>query len=614
MPDKPNQKPATFARMTDITSEHRKNYYQQKINELNGDLKHLMQRKSSFAWLRLGSIAAIFFALYLLWQFGPAYAIASTVLLVFIFIRMVYADLKNHQKIIFKKTLINVYSKELESLIGNYQFDDGARFIEKDHPYASDLDIFGEGSLFKFLNRTASEPGSSRLAAYLKNPASTQEITSRQAAISELKNNESWMKEMQALATLDPFTFSAKNKIQTWIGQPTQFIQFGAWAWLRYMLPAAILTIVFLSIFDIVSVSVLLAGLLLFSIIAWQINKVVAPVHNDLDKVASELSSLSSIFSMIESRQFKSPLLQQLSNEMKNEKAASASVAILKKLLDRLDLRYNIVLSAPLNILLLWNLQQMLDLEKWKKENKKVIEKWTAVLAEFEALNSLAILHFNYPDWVFPEVTDDYFHIHGKELGHPLILPEKRVNNPVHIEKNGEIMLITGSNMAGKSTYLRCIGVNCVLALCGAPVCAQELSVSNISLISSMRIADNLQESTSTFYAELKKLKTIIDKVNAGEKVFILLDEILRGTNSFDRHTGSKALIRQLADKKTAAIIATHDLELAHLKDVYSEKILNYHFDVQVSNEELFFDYKLKPGICQSMNASILMKKIGIKM
>jgi DNA mismatch repair ATPase MutS len=195
-----------------------------------------------------------------------------------------------------------------------------------------------------------------------------------------------------------------------------------------------------------------------------------------------------------------------------------------------------------------------------------------------------------------------------------LIPVEKRVDNFIDIPSNAELMLVTGSNMAGKSTYLRSIGVNVVLAMAGAPVCAKSFSVSHVQIISSMRITDNLEESTSTFYAELKKLKTIIEKVNAGEKVFILLDEILRGTNSLDRHTGSKALIKQLIKKKAAAIIATHDLELANLKEDFSVNILNYHFDVQVSNDELYFDYLLKPGVCNSLNASILMKKIGIEL
>ena len=213
-----------------------------------------------------------------------------------------------------------------------------------------------------------------------------------------------------------------------------------------------------------------------------------------------------------------------------------------------------------------------------------------------------------------PELKKDHFFIEGKEIGHPLIPADKCVNNPVKIDQAGELMLVTGSNMAGKSTYLRSIGVNTVLAMAGAPVCAKYFCLSPVQIISSMRIADNLEESTSTFYAELKKLKTVIDKVNNNEKVFILLDEILRGTNSLDRHTGSAALLKQLIKHNAVGIIATHDVELAGLKDEYPSGILNYHFDVQVNNEELYFDYKLKEGICTSLNASILMKKIGIEL
>jgi DNA mismatch repair ATPase MutS len=272
------------------------------------------------------------------------------------------------------------------------------------------------------------------------------------------------------------------------------------------------------------------------------------------------------------------------------------------------------VISAPLNLLLLWNLQQALDLEKWKKEHATDVKSWFDTLGDFEALISFATIHYNNPGWCFPNLHEKHFYINAKELGHPLIPENKRVNNYIDIENKGKIMLVTGSNMAGKSTYLRSIGVNTVLAMAGAPVCASAFTISPVQLISSMRIADNLEESTSTFYAELKKLKAVIDKVNAGEKVFILLDEILRGTNSLDRHTGSEALIKQLIRHEAAAIIATHDLGLAAINITYPNNILIYHFDVQVNNEELFFDYKLKPGICTSLNASILMKKIGIEL
>ncbi len=235
-------------------------------------------------------------------------------------------------------------------------------------------------------------------------------------------------------------------------------------------------------------------------------------------------------------------------------------------------------------------------------------------MGEFEAISSFATLHFNHPGWSFPVFKEEHFYIDGQEIGHPLINSAKRVNNSVNIENKGRVMIVTGSNMAGKSTYLRSIGINTILAMAGSVVCATAFTLSPVQLLTSMRIADNLEESTSTFYAELKKLKTVIDKVNNNEKVFILLDEILRGTNSYDRHTGAVALTKQLIKQNAAAIIATHDVELAKLKEEYPNNILNYHFDVQVNKQELYFDYRLKEGICTSLNASILMKKIGIEL
>ena len=272
------------------------------------------------------------------------------------------------------------------------------------------------------------------------------------------------------------------------------------------------------------------------------------------------------------------------------------------------------MISAPLNILLLWNLQQVLDLEKWKKQYAGDVADWFSNLGIIEALSSLSAIHFNNPDWCFASLQKEHFFLEANGLGHPLIPLGKRVCNSIRINHQSELMIVTGSNMAGKSTYLRSVGVNVVLAMAGAPCCATDMTLSPVKLISSMRIADNLEESTSTFYAELKKLKSVIDKVNAGEKVFILLDEILRGTNSLDRQTGSIALVKQLIKKQAVGIIATHDLALADMEKEFPGHIINAHFDAQINQGELYFDYLLKPGVCKSINASILMRKIGIEM
>jgi DNA mismatch repair ATPase MutS len=255
----------------------------------------------------------------------------------------------------------------------------------------------------------------------------------------------------------------------------------------------------------------------------------------------------------------------------------------------------------------------MRALNAWNKKNKKKLPLWYDLIASFEVLNSLATTHFNNPSWVLPDFVDEYFHLDAKDLGHPLIKNEKRILSDFSINGLGKVALITGSNMAGKSTFLRSLGVNIVLAQIGAPVCATAFTLSPNKLMSSMRISDNLAEDTSTFYAELRKLKTIIEAVNRHEPVFILLDEILRGTNSLDKHTGSEALIKQLIKQKVVAVLATHDVELSKMEKEFSGSLINYHFDVQVEGEELYFDYKLKHGVCTSLNASILMKKIGIE-
>jgi MutS domain V len=591
-------------------------FYQNRLSELQKQLKILQQRKSSFAWLRLGAIAAIIAVFYLLFSLGFIYVFIATVILLIVFIRLIYADISNHLKIDHTSRLIRINEQEVQWLNGNYmELPDGAVHIPKDHAYAADLDIFGRASLFQYINRTTSEPGSFLLAEDLKNPTSIELIVPKQRAIKELSEKTLWRQDLQALGKKETITFSTKMRLQDWMKQAPVFIGFKAWKWLRYLLPAIIISIVILYIDDKVGSTVFYLSLLIYAALAYQINKIIAPVHEQVSRMAAELDILSQSISHIENENFDSPFLKELQLIYKQQKTTtSGNIATLKKILDKLDLRYNWVVSIPLNILILWSLQQILDLEKWKADQKNNVDSWFDAYGKFEALNSFANLYFNQPEWIFPAISENYFEIEGTEIGHPLIAASKRVNNFIDIPEKGKVMLVTGSNMAGKSTYLRSIGINVVLAMAGAPVCASTFKLSHVQLMSSMRIADNLEESTSTFYAELKKLKTIIEKVNAGEKVFILLDEILRGTNSLDRHTGSKALIRQLIKHQSAAILATHDLELAELKNTYPDNLLNFHFDVQVENEELYFDYRLKTGVCQSLNASILMKKIGIEL
>ncbi len=590
--------------------------YTQRLQELQAAEKKRQQKKSVFSLLRFGTIAALIAGWYFLASFGWPIVLSTVILLLIIFVRLVYRDLANRTAIKHLQQLIQINFDEIAATEGRYfHFAPGNDFMPKEHPYAADLDIFGHASLYQFINRTTSDMGARELADWLLEPATANVIRERQEAVKELKDKIHWRQEIQAFGRETTIRQTTVDHLQHWLQAPALFLPFAPWKWLRYLLPVIILTLVGITIAGLIPLNALYFFLFIYAVLAYQLNKLIAPLHNQLSRIVDELEALSLSMEQIEKESFKAPLNRQLQAGFSAaNQRGSAHIRSLKGMLNRLDLRYNIVLSAPLNVLLLWNLQQVLDLEKWKQQHASQVPQWFKHLGIFEAMHSISTLHYNHPEWCFPELKPTHFSMEASNLGHPLIHPDKRVNNFITMKQRGEIMLVTGSNMAGKSTYLRSVGVNVVLAMAGAPVCAQQFSISPVQLMSSMRVADNLEESTSTFYAELKKLKTIIDQVNEGAPVFILLDEILRGTNSLDRHTGSDALIRQLIKKQAAAIIATHDLALAEIKAQFPEQLHNYHFDAQVSGEELFFDYRLKPGICQSLNASILMKKIGIEM
>ncbi len=591
-------------------------YYRQRITALKEQSQVLMKRKSLLAWLRFAAMAALVSTIYVLLPAGMIYVLAATLLLLAVFIRLVFIDLQNKQAIQHTLHLQHINENELRALAHQYfDFEDGKQFLSAEHPYANDLDIFGRASLFQYCNRTTSDMGATTLSDWLLQPAKLTTIAERQAAVKELTTTTEWRQQLQAYGKEQKITAATQQRLQEWLQARPHFINSVAWKLLQYIVPAVIITIIGLNIAGRISDPARNLFLLGSFIIAAVVAKKIAPLHAQVSKMADELAVLASSIQLIEQSSFSSTLLQglQLQFIIENSKA-STQLKQLKKIVERLDLRLNPVVFVPLAVILQWDIQQAMALEKWKQRNKQNINEWFDAIGQFEALHSFSGLAFNHPEWCFPSFSEAHFYMQGENIGHPLISAVKRVNNNISIQSREELMLITGSNMAGKSTYLRSIGVNTVLAMAGAPVCAATFTLSPVQVISSMRIADNLEESTSTFYAELKKLKAIIDRVNAGEKIFILLDEILRGTNSLDRHTGSVALVKQLIKHQAACIIATHDVELAKLKDHYPANILNYHFDVQVANEELYFDYKLKEGICSSLNASILMKKIGIEL
>ena len=590
--------------------------YIQRIELLTVARKKLAAKKETISWSRLAALAGAGACFYMMRQENPALAIVIALTLVAVFLRLVVVALNIKQQLDNTDRLISINQQELAVAAGHY-YDrpDGSGHLPPVHAYAYDLDIFGRASLFQFMNRTTSGQGSAELAQWLLQPANAATIAERQAAAKELAPNVAWRQQFGAHGMASPVSIASQQKIQQWLHGSDAYFAKSYWQIIRFLGPAIIICILLLYIFDIIPAGYFNLSLVVFFVLSGLISKKATPVYNTLNRISPEVAALSASIAAIEQQPFNSSWLSNIKQKFEQGHGkASVQVKLLNGILSRLDYRLNPVVFIPLNIFLFWDLQQMLAFEKWKRENKAHIMQWFDAVGEMEAMASIATLAFNHPEWVFHIIEKEHGTFAAEDLGHPLIPDNKRVNSSFGMAGLGKVAVITGSNMAGKSTFLRSIGLALVMGQMGAPVCARRAAFACMQVMSSMRISDNLEESTSTFYAELKKLKAIIDAVNNQEKVFLLLDEILRGTNSLDRHTGSKALIKQLIHHQAAGIIATHDLALAALVNDYPAAIHNYHFDVQVAGEELYFDYKLKTGICQSLNASVLMKKIGIEM
>jgi hypothetical protein len=495
-------------------------------------------------------------------------------------------------------------------------YRDGSWFINDRHYYSSDLDIFGEASLFQLVNRAATLPGILMLANWLNEPETKDVILLRQQAINEIAEKKDWKTTLQA-----HLLFSLKEKKQQ-ISNLLEYLK----------IPVELKHEHWLNLYSKIAPYLLLATIIaaIFYAPARYFAGVLVLVHNRLvasesenvkktDLIAGHIGKMLSNFALafkdIENEEWQSGHLKARAGRLIDDNGAAVSDKIkeLAGLINKLNNRLNLVVGFVLNAFFLWDIRMVIVIEYWKNSNREILEEAFDVVAEFEALISLASLRINYPGWAVPEISEGKgYTLKAVAIAHPLIDAASRVANDYDLTDTFKIDIITGSNMAGKSTFLRTIGINTVLALCGAPVCAQEMQVSIIHILSYMRIKDSLNESTSTFKAELDRLQMLLRAVQGDEKVFFLIDEMLRGTNSVDKYLGSKAVIEQLISHKGVGMVATHDLQIAHLEKQYPDYIRNFYFDIEVVNGEMLFDYKIKDGECKTFNASLLLKQIGI--
>jgi hypothetical protein len=590
-----------------------KEYYTSRINTCTNKFNLLKQKENQLSVLRLVLFVGSLVLFYLF--FSVSVGLATGLFAAGLF--SLGWLIKYQSGIIKQKNyyqhLITINELELKSLDGDYySFADGSQYLDKNHPYSYDLDVFGHASLFQFINRTISKPAADMLANWLKAPADLSEIKLRQEAITELKEKAEWRQQLNALGYEYQDAANHPGPVLNWINSPDNFLGKSYLRPLLWILSGLTIAAAILVIKGWPT-PVFILMLLVNMAVYYKYMKLITELHQQVSKSNEMLESYAEALKIIEQQEFQSTKLKALLNNLKSAGLASGTIKKLSSLVNKLDIRLNIMVSLPLNVFFFWDIHYSFSLEKWKRNNHKLINSWFSSMAEVEVLSSLANMYFNNPSWVMPKVKEEYFAMDASNMSHPLIPQSRRVSNNFKIDGKGKIVLVTGSNMSGKSTFQRTCGVNMVLAFAGAPVCADSFEVSRVKILTSMRISDSLEDNTSSFYAELKRLAMIIKESENNLEVFLLLDEILRGTNSNDRHVGSEALIRQLIQQSTTGIVATHDLSLSNLEKELPDNIDNYNFDVKIQGEELFFDYKLNKGICKSLNASILMKKMGIK-
>jgi hypothetical protein len=489
--------------------------------------------------------------------------------------------------------------------------DDGERFRDDGHAYAADLDLFGKGSVFALLSVARTPIGQSMLAEWLKVPAPTATVLARQQALPELAARLD-LREALAVAGVEIEQQVQEGSLLGWAETPARPIPRGAR-----------LTTFLLGLLGLVAMCLLLGGwipagvalMVPVALLSGPARKAVQGLDAGLAQRADELRVVSALLSVLEHEQFQAPLLAELRRSLESAGVpASRLIHRFARLVSWYESRRNFfygILSAPL----LLATQLALAISVWRAKYGAAVAAWLRAVGAFEALSSLASWHYEHPELPFPALVPDGEGplLDGDEVGHPLIPAARRVANDVRLGGEQRLLLVSGSNMSGKSTYLRTVGVNVVLALAGAPVCAHRLRLSHLNLGATLRVNDSLQGGQSRFFAEITRIKQIVALAARSPLTLGLLDEILQGTNSHDRLLGARGVVKTLLDSGALAVVTTHDLALAHLADELAPRAANVHFEDRIHDGQLLFDYKMREGVVTRTNALDLMRLVGLR-
>ena len=587
--------------------------YEQLEKKYENEQMVFNQKINTIAIFRLISMIAVVFCGYQYYNTQVVLFLLGGLIALIIFFRLLTSHLKYKQKAQLFGLLKTINSNEIAYLKGDLTpFKTGKDYTQTDHPYTHDLDIFGETSIFQHINRTTTPLGEEQLASWLKN-ADIIDIPKQQEAVRELGLKLDWRQHYLASGQLFIDEKTALNAFQKWLDMPLNYQNKSLLKLSAFILPVITLGIIIANFVSDNPIFFTLFKAFFFLniiIVASQKNRI-KEEHQLLSARDEALKKYSALLQAIENEFFISPKLQELKISTINKKGIpSVAIGKLARILNQFDTILNPFAAIIMNGLFQYHIHALFTLEQWKKDFGGSVMHWFSTIGEFEALASIANFAYNHPDFTMP-ILSDTVELDVKNIGHPLIPFGKRISNDI-VFRDTKFVVLTGSNMSGKSTFLRTLGVNLILAKMGSPVCADRFVFHPFHLFVSMRVNDSLQNDESFFFAELKRLQKIMAELDKPHRTFIILDEILRGTNSNDKRAGTQGLIKNLIAKDAIGIIATHDLVISEMKKEYPNYLANHCFEAEIINDELRFDYKLRTGVCQQMSAAFLMKKMGI--
>ncbi|MFZ5989493.1 MAG: MutS family DNA mismatch repair protein [Bacillota bacterium] len=593
-----------------------KELYLERLNKYGSIVEKLNKLSERLSTARLvtfiaGFLATILAFVYLNSLYGFITLLVSLVLFIYMVVK--------HQKVIDEaarySNLVEINRRCILRTDGSWMDfkDGGQKYINPEHPYSGDLDIFGHASLFKWINTANTYYGNEALRHLLEGPEKELEkIKRRQGAVKELAEKIDFCQNVQCEGMIVPDVLNDPEELLKFAEDKSKLFGRKLTAQIFYIMPELTMLSIVICFFDrTVSAYIplfLLMVQLIINIIGFGKTKTILVTVNNYKK---RIKAYQKMLEVIENQDFKDEYLTELKSRLFSKgKPSSSQIKSLEKIAEAIDLGDGSVVALILNLLVFWNFHCVFALENWREKSGTSIRTWLNTVGMFEALSSLALISQMNPDWAFPAFTNKKVSIAAERMGHPLIHENKRISNSVEIDNR--ICVVTGSNMSGKTTLLRTIGINLVLAYAGTAVCAGKFECSIMDIYTSMRVSDDLSGGISTFYAELLRIKKIIEYSKKREPMIFLIDEVFRGTNSRDRVIGARNVVLNLDRDWIMGLISTHDFELCELEKGKDSRIVNYHFTETYDKDEIKFDYVLRHGRCSTTNARYLMKMVGI--